>query len=354
MHEVFGGRLSSPAVTPAGTIMGTAAVYDSPFVGRLGATVIERGFLGDDPIAGRNVPILWQGMETEPIGTISMARDGWGGLTIAGRISNTQHGREALQLMRDGVVGDVGLELIDVRARQETGQRRILGGRLVAVDLLSLGYGPQRGARLGEINAARRCLRWPCECEELGVAPGMRVVALDDVSEDRRAAADAALAAELGEDAGPPDTGFAARRPRAWIARVDVHVAADVREAVVRSLHASLQRLGLDPARAPVRLAFYREQLHDGDALTWYPAGTLYDVTPGMLGFARLRDDGSALIGINVDRVEDRHAAARTTAHEVYHAVAFLRDGSGGTEAGALAFENWASDPRRNPRWWSA
>jgi hypothetical protein len=58
---------------------------------------------------GGRIKFLWQHDPTEPIGRLVEAREDTGGLYVKAIISDTQRGRDAIALLRDGAIGEMSI-----------------------------------------------------------------------------------------------------------------------------------------------------------------------------------------------------------------------------------------------------
>lgn len=58
---------------------------------------------------GGRIKFLWQHDPTEPIGKLQEAREDQGGLFVKAIISDTQRGRDALALLKDGAIGEMSI-----------------------------------------------------------------------------------------------------------------------------------------------------------------------------------------------------------------------------------------------------
>jgi HK97 family phage prohead protease len=102
-------ELSFDAGLGEGMFKGVASAFDTR-INSFPPTIIRHGAFAES-LANpkRPVRILWQHNEDEPIGVPIQMTQTDKGLEIVGKISDTQRGREALTLMRDGVVTDLSI-----------------------------------------------------------------------------------------------------------------------------------------------------------------------------------------------------------------------------------------------------
>ncbi len=105
-------RLELKDIGPDGVFSGVASVYGNV---DLGGDAVQRGaFTKTLAERGTQVPILWQHDQTTPIG-LGTLTDSADGLLITGKLSlGTTKGREAYELLKDGVVKglSIGYEVV--------------------------------------------------------------------------------------------------------------------------------------------------------------------------------------------------------------------------------------------------
>ena len=141
-----------------GQFRGMASVFDT-MIDTFVPTIIDPGaFKSTLASPERNVLILWQHDDTTPIGTPTEMWETKHGLEIKGKISNTTQGRDALTLMRDGVVTEmsIGFDATSFRFEEQGKDkdlvRHIDEVRLWEVSLVSFGANPK--AKITEVQAA--------------------------------------------------------------------------------------------------------------------------------------------------------------------------------------------------------
>jgi len=92
-----------------GTFVGLASVFGSK-VDAWTPTVIEPGAFRKTLLENSSrVKLLWQHNPDEPIGIPTQLYETDAGLVVHGKISNTQRGREAIMLMKDGVIDELSI-----------------------------------------------------------------------------------------------------------------------------------------------------------------------------------------------------------------------------------------------------
>jgi len=104
-----------------GSFRGMASVFNT-MIDTFVPTIIDPGaFKNTLQNHDRNVVILWQHDDTNPIGTPTEMWETKHGLEIVGKISSTQQGKDALTLMRDGVVTEmsIGFDPVSFRFEEE-------------------------------------------------------------------------------------------------------------------------------------------------------------------------------------------------------------------------------------------
>ena len=86
------------------------------------------------------VKILWQHNSSEPIGLPLEMREDENGLYVKGKISKTERGDEAMELLKDGVIDSMSVGFMipsDGYEYDENGKRRINKGRLMEFSLVT-------------------------------------------------------------------------------------------------------------------------------------------------------------------------------------------------------------------------
>ena len=102
-------QLSLDADLGEGMFKGMASVFDTR-IDTYVPTIIKHGAFKETlSKPRRTVRILWQHNDEEPIGTPIQMTETKDGLEVIGKLSDTQRGREALTLMRDGVITDLSI-----------------------------------------------------------------------------------------------------------------------------------------------------------------------------------------------------------------------------------------------------
>lgn len=93
----------------AGTFRGLASVFGSP-VDAWVPTIVDKGAFTKTLAAdGKNVKILWQHSPDCPIGIPLSMQETDLGLEVTGKISMTEQGKDALTLLRDGVIDGLSI-----------------------------------------------------------------------------------------------------------------------------------------------------------------------------------------------------------------------------------------------------
>jgi HK97 family phage prohead protease len=86
------------------------------------------------------IKILWQHKSSEPIGLPVEMREDDKGLFVKGKISKTERGNEAMELLRDGVIDSMSVGFMipkDGYGYDEDGKRMINKGRLMEFSLVT-------------------------------------------------------------------------------------------------------------------------------------------------------------------------------------------------------------------------
>ncbi len=124
-----------------GTFEGYAAAWSLDAQG----DIIERGAFAKTVREGMDrVRIYWQHDLEEPVGLPLVMAETPLGLFVKGRISDTARGRDALTLMRDGVVTEMSIGAQIVKARTgDDGHRHLTELRLFDISLVSLAANPE-------------------------------------------------------------------------------------------------------------------------------------------------------------------------------------------------------------------
>ena len=88
--------------------------------------IVEKGaFRKTIQERGDQLKILWQHDMTEPIGKVVEAREDDHGLKIRGKLSNTTRAKDALQLMKDGVVNQLSIGFDTIKEDFKDGIRHL-------------------------------------------------------------------------------------------------------------------------------------------------------------------------------------------------------------------------------------
>ena len=142
-------------VADDGTFTGHAAIFGAE---DLAHDVVERGAF-DATLARRGasgVKMLWHHDPAEPIGRWLEIREDARGLFVRGRVSTSvARGREALALMRDGVLDGLSIGFRTVKGLRDrrSGIRRLAEVDLWEISLVTFPMQPQ--ARVTAVAAAR-------------------------------------------------------------------------------------------------------------------------------------------------------------------------------------------------------
>jgi HK97 family phage prohead protease len=101
---------ASSSSSAAVTFEGYASVFNTPIDALSGPTIIERGaFKKTLAEQWERIKILWQHNSDEPIGRPLEMREDEHGLRLRAVLSSTQRGREAAQLLKDGVIREMSI-----------------------------------------------------------------------------------------------------------------------------------------------------------------------------------------------------------------------------------------------------
>ncbi len=141
---------------PENSFRGVASVFGG-IVDAYVPTIIHRGaFAKTLSEAGRGIKILWQHDVDEPIGVPTKLFESDEGLVLQANISRTQRGRDALVLLRDGVVDGLSIGFDPIKEdieKNEDGSmvRHVREVRLWEVSVVTWGADPN--ARISEVNS---------------------------------------------------------------------------------------------------------------------------------------------------------------------------------------------------------
>lgn len=150
-------QVEASASVPEDHFRGVASVFGNLIDAHV-PTVIHPGAFKKtlDENAGR-VRILWQHRDDEPIGRPVEMRETPLGLEVVGRISNTARGKDALTLMRDGVITDlsIGFDPITHSMEDDDTHGRVRHIRELRLwEFSPVTWGANEPAKVQEINAA--------------------------------------------------------------------------------------------------------------------------------------------------------------------------------------------------------
>lgn len=199
-------RLSLPLTCEFGeseaglSFSGLAVAYDKPIQAWIPTTLapgVFRDCLLDDAHRSR-IRVLWQHDETLPIGLPTEMVETPGGLNVSGRLSDIPRAREAIQLVRDGVVTDlsVGFDVLATEeARKPSGEiesRRITAGKLWEFSFVTWGASAEAkidklfarslaGRSWAELNANLSALRAKFAGKTISAATRAKIQAAIDV-----------------------------------------------------------------------------------------------------------------------------------------------------------------------------
>lgn len=149
------GSCGASAALRAGegnTIEGVATVFGVQFDSPLGELVIERGAF---PVGSVRLPLLWAHSEADPVGVVEKLEETANELRFRARVSATQRGSEALNLLADGfpLQTSIGIDRLD-EVRGARGKPTVLRkARLWEVSLVTFGACGQQGCRV-DVHAA--------------------------------------------------------------------------------------------------------------------------------------------------------------------------------------------------------
>src|SRR5512139_1749898 len=89
------------------TLEGFAAAFGN--IDQVGDVIHPGAFRKTLAERGQKIKFLWQHDPTEPIGKLIEAHEDTGGLFVKAIISDTQRGRDALALLKDGAIGEMSI-----------------------------------------------------------------------------------------------------------------------------------------------------------------------------------------------------------------------------------------------------
>jgi HK97 family phage prohead protease len=143
---------------PEGSFRGVASMFGE-VIDAFMPTVMKRGaFTKTLQERSRSIPILWQHDIDEPIGRPTRIVETDEGLLLQAAISRTNRGRDALILMRDGVVGalSIGFDPVqfDFEEQPDGSMKRFIReARLHEISVVTLGADPN--ALITEVRAGQ-------------------------------------------------------------------------------------------------------------------------------------------------------------------------------------------------------
>lgn len=141
--------------------IGMGSVFGSA-VENLPTTIVEKGAFTKTLIERKDkIPVLWQHDMTQPVGVPLELKENDAGLYIRGKLSKTERGNEALELMRDGALKglSIGFDPIKWNMTKENDSdpewdavRHITELKLWEVSLVTFGADPN--ALISEVRSA--------------------------------------------------------------------------------------------------------------------------------------------------------------------------------------------------------
>jgi HK97 family phage prohead protease len=142
-HRHYDATLEVRADGDGRTIVGIAVPYDREQ--RINAGLVEvfrKGVFRDVTRAANRVKLLYQHKADAPIGRATMLEERDGGLYGEFRISKTEAGDEALELIRDGVLSNLSVGFQPLKDEKREGIVNRLKAHLAEVSLVTFGaYG---------------------------------------------------------------------------------------------------------------------------------------------------------------------------------------------------------------------
>ena len=151
MHEVVIQKISKNKVV----VSGYASTFDVPdqerdiFLPGAFSQSIEENNLGK-----RNIKFLWQHNQMEPIGVINSLVEDYYGLRVEAEINNeTQTGREAISLIKQGAVGSFSIAFDVEKSYEEENYRKIQKVFLYEISVVT--FPANQGARIESLT--ERC-----------------------------------------------------------------------------------------------------------------------------------------------------------------------------------------------------
>jgi HK97 family phage prohead protease len=134
------------------TFGGIASVFGN-VVDAVPPTIIERGAFLSSLQKNPFPKILWMHDTAMPIGRCTECREGARGLEVIGKISETSQGKEALRLLRDGIIDELSIGFDPVKWEMDGEIRRIKDLKLWEISLVT--FGADSGAKISEVNTNR-------------------------------------------------------------------------------------------------------------------------------------------------------------------------------------------------------
>jgi HK97 family phage prohead protease len=142
-HRNYDAALELRADGDGRTVVGIAVPYDVEQ--RISPTMTEvfrQGVFRDVTRAANRVKLLFQHKSDSPIGRATMLEERPGGLYGEFRISKTEAGDEALELIRDGVLSNLSIGFQPLKDEKRNGITNRIKAHLAEVSLVTFGaYG---------------------------------------------------------------------------------------------------------------------------------------------------------------------------------------------------------------------
>jgi HK97 family phage prohead protease len=159
--ESFAAKFATSDVNlEAGSFKGMASVFGS-VVDAWVPTIIERGAFAKTLLEDRGrVKVLWQHETSKPIGVPTEMVETYEGLAVTAKISQTALGKDALTLLRDGVIDELSIGFDPVRTEERTNEenrpvtRHIFEAKLWEFSLVTFAADPM--AKIQAVHAAAR------------------------------------------------------------------------------------------------------------------------------------------------------------------------------------------------------
>jgi HK97 family phage prohead protease len=141
-----------------GEFRGVAAATNVRFTSGMMPTVLKPGAFANTIENDRErVKILWQHLVEEPIGRPTYLSETDKGLEFIAEISDTQRGKEALELLRDGVITEVSIGWNPVKFSfeedEESGELTRIVDELKLFEISLVSWGANPGAKVMEVNS---------------------------------------------------------------------------------------------------------------------------------------------------------------------------------------------------------